>query len=62
MIKNQVDHLADIIIASNPGPVADYKNGKLQAINFLKGRLVVLGGGRFAPSLAGDILLKKLTE
>ena len=55
-----IEVLADEVLAANPGPVADYKSGKTSALNFLKGQLMKLSKGKANPSLAGEILEKKL--
>lgn len=55
-----LEAFADEVIAANPGPVADYRGGKPSALNFLKGQLMKLSKGKANPSLAGEILEKKL--
>lgn len=55
-----IEALADQVIASNPGPVAEYKAGKTSVINFLKGQLMKLSKGKANPTMAGEILEKKL--
>jgi aspartyl-tRNA(Asn)/glutamyl-tRNA(Gln) amidotransferase subunit B len=56
-----IEALADQVIAANPGPVADYKAGKLASINFLKGQVMKLSKGQANPAVAGQILEKKLS-
>jgi len=55
-----IEALADQVIAANPGPVADYKAGKLASLNFLKGQVMKLSKGQANPQLAGEILERKL--
>ncbi len=55
-----IEKLADDVIAANPGPAADFRNGKPAALNFLKGQLMKLSKGKANPSLAGEILQRKL--
>jgi len=55
-----IEALADEVIASNPGPVEEYKAGKTSVINFLKGQLMKLSKGKANPTMAGEILEKKL--
>jgi aspartyl-tRNA(Asn)/glutamyl-tRNA(Gln) amidotransferase subunit B len=55
-----IEALADEVLAANPGPVADYKSGKITALNFLKGQLMKLSKGKANPAMAGEILEKKL--
>ncbi len=57
-----IEALADQVIAANPGPVADYRAGKLASINFLKGQVMKLSKGQANPAVAGEILEKKLSS
>jgi aspartyl-tRNA(Asn)/glutamyl-tRNA(Gln) amidotransferase subunit B len=50
----------DDAIAANPNPVADYKAGKLAALNSLKGQVMKLSKGKANPALVGEILERKL--
>jgi aspartyl-tRNA(Asn)/glutamyl-tRNA(Gln) amidotransferase subunit B len=56
-----IEAFVDEAIAANPGPVADYKAGKVSALNFLKGQVMKLSKGKANPALAGEILEKKLS-
>jgi aspartyl-tRNA(Asn)/glutamyl-tRNA(Gln) amidotransferase subunit B len=49
-------------IAANPRAVAEYKGGKAQSINFLKGQVMKLSHGKANPNKVSEILLKKLAE
>lgn len=55
-----IEAFCDQVIAANPGPVADFKNGKTAALNFLKGQVMKLSRGRANPALVGEILARKL--
>lgn len=55
-----LEKLCDEAIAANPGPAADFRAGKLAALNFLKGQVMKLSKGKASPTLAGEILEKKL--
>ena len=55
-----IEAFVDQVIAANPGPVADFKAGKVSALNFLKGQVMKLSKGKANPALAGEILEKKL--
>lgn len=55
-----IEALADEVIRANPGPAADFRGGKMAALNFLKGQLMKLSKGKANPQLAGEILQKKL--
>ncbi len=55
-----IEKFCDEAIAANPNSVADYKNGKIAALNFLKGQVMKLSKGKANPNLVGEILEKKL--
>jgi aspartyl-tRNA(Asn)/glutamyl-tRNA(Gln) amidotransferase subunit B len=55
-----IEAFVDQAISANPGSVADYKAGKISALNFLKGQVMKLSKGKANPALAGEILEKKL--
>jgi aspartyl-tRNA(Asn)/glutamyl-tRNA(Gln) amidotransferase subunit B len=55
-----IEKFCDEAIAANPNSVADYKSGKVAALNFLKGQVMKLSKGKANPNLAGEILEKKL--
>jgi aspartyl-tRNA(Asn)/glutamyl-tRNA(Gln) amidotransferase subunit B len=55
-----IEKFCDEVIAANPGPVADFKAGKVAALNFLKGQVMKLSKGKANPALVGEILEKKL--
>jgi aspartyl-tRNA(Asn)/glutamyl-tRNA(Gln) amidotransferase subunit B len=55
-----IEAFCDQAIAAHPGPAADYKAGKLAALNFLKGQVMKLSKGKANPNLVGEILERKL--
>lgn len=55
-----IEKFCDDAIAANPNSVADYKAGKVAALNFLKGQVMKLSKGKANPNLIGEILEKKL--
>jgi aspartyl-tRNA(Asn)/glutamyl-tRNA(Gln) amidotransferase subunit B len=55
-----IEKFCDEAIAANPNPVADYKAGKVAALNSLKGYVMKLSKGKANPALAGEILERKL--
>ena len=55
-----IEKFCDEAIAANPGPAADFKAGKVAALNFLKGQVMKLSKGKANPNLIGEILEKKL--
>jgi aspartyl-tRNA(Asn)/glutamyl-tRNA(Gln) amidotransferase subunit B len=55
-----IEKFCDDAITANPNSVADYKNGKVAALNFLKGQVMKLSKGKANPTLVGEILERKL--
>ncbi len=55
-----IEKFCDEAIAANPNPVADYKAGKVAALNSLKGQVMKLSKGKANPALVGEILKRKL--
>jgi len=49
-------------ITASPKAVAEYKSGKLQAINAIKGQVMKLSQGKANPVIVGEILAQKLAE
>jgi aspartyl-tRNA(Asn)/glutamyl-tRNA(Gln) amidotransferase subunit B len=57
-----LEALCNQVIAANPGPTADYKAGKVAALNFLKGQVMKLSKGKANPALVGEILQRLLSH
>jgi aspartyl-tRNA(Asn)/glutamyl-tRNA(Gln) amidotransferase subunit B len=55
-----LEKFCDDAIAANPGPAADFRAGKVAALNFLKGRVMKLSKGKANPALVGEMLERKL--
>jgi aspartyl-tRNA(Asn)/glutamyl-tRNA(Gln) amidotransferase subunit B len=55
-----IDKFCDDAIAANPNSVADFKAGKVAALNFLKGQVMKLSKGKANPAVVGEILERKL--
>ena len=55
-----IEKFCDDAIAANPAPVADYRAGKIAALNSLKGQVMKLSKGKANPALVGEILERKL--
>jgi aspartyl-tRNA(Asn)/glutamyl-tRNA(Gln) amidotransferase subunit B len=55
-----IEAFCDQAIAANPGPAADFKSGKLAALNFLTGSVMKLSRGKANPALIREILQRKL--
>jgi len=59
--NNELKKVIIEVIEGNPGPVADYKNGKEQSIGFLVGQVMQRTKGQANPQLARKILQAELT-
>ena len=55
-----IEALCDQAIANSPKAVAEYKAGKVQAINSIKGQVMKLSQGKANPAVVGEILARKL--
>ena len=55
-----IEALCDQAIAASAKAVAEYKAGKLQAINSIKGQVMKLSQGKANPQLVSEILTRKL--
>jgi aspartyl-tRNA(Asn)/glutamyl-tRNA(Gln) amidotransferase subunit B len=55
-----IEALCDQAIADSPKAVAEYKSGKLQAINAIKGQVMKLSQGKANPTVVSEVLAKKL--
>jgi aspartyl-tRNA(Asn)/glutamyl-tRNA(Gln) amidotransferase subunit B len=55
-----IEKFCDEVIAANPKSAADFKAGKVAALNFLKGQVMKLSKGKANPNLVGEILERKL--
>jgi aspartyl-tRNA(Asn)/glutamyl-tRNA(Gln) amidotransferase subunit B len=57
---NALETVCDEVIAAHPKSAADYRQGKMAALNFLKGQVMRRTQGRANPNLAGEILQRRL--
>ena len=55
-----IEKIADQVIAENPKAVEDIKNGETKAIGFLVGQVMKLSKGQANPSMAQELLQKKI--
>lgn len=55
-----IEKFCDDVIAANPGPAADFRSGKIAALNFLKGQVMKLSKGKANPGLVGEVLERRL--
>jgi len=58
--QGAIEKFCDDAIAANPKSVADYKAGKVAALNALKGQVMKLSKGKANPGLVGEMLERKL--
>ena len=58
--SGEIETIVDNIIAANPQPVADFKQGKAQAQSFLVGQVMKATKGRANPALVNKLLRERL--
>ena len=58
--KGEIEAIVDKVIADNPKPVEDVKNGEMKAIGFLVGQVMKASQGKANPAEAQKILRDKL--
>ena len=58
--EKQIEEIAKEVIEQNSNPVADYKNGNQNSIQFLVGQVMAKTKGRANPKLAREILERLL--
>jgi aspartyl-tRNA(Asn)/glutamyl-tRNA(Gln) amidotransferase subunit B len=56
----EIESIVDRVIADNPQPVADFKQGKAQAQTFLVGQVMKATKGRANPALVNKLLKERL--
>ncbi len=58
----ELERFVDEAIKANPGPVADFKNGKKAAAGFFVGQVMKLSKGKADPKIVGQIVQQKLSQ
>src|SRR5262249_21799848 len=58
--SSELEAIVQKVLADNPAPVADYRSGKVTAINFLKGQVMKATRGKANPSVAEELLRRLL--
>ncbi len=58
----ELEAVAREVLAANPGPVTDYRNGKERALGFLVGQMMKATQGRANPGLVNRILREELSR
>src|SRR3989344_1189661 len=57
---SELEKVAEELISENPGPVADYKKGKKEALKFLVGKMMAKTKGQANPQVASELIEKLL--
>ena len=60
--RGAIETLVAGVLAANPGPVAQFKAGKLGLQGFLMGQVLKAGGGRLDPKVATEVLVEALAK
>ena len=58
--EGMIESVIDKVISENSGTVEQFKSGKVKAIGFLVGQVMIQTKGKANPMLVNEILLKKL--
>ncbi len=58
--EGELGSIVDRVIAQNPGPAQEYREGKKKAIGFLIGKVMAETGGKANPRLVNEMVAKKL--
>lgn len=56
-----IEEIVERVIADNPKPVEDYKNGNKKSIGFLVGQVMKLSKGKANPGMVNQLLAQKLS-
>jgi aspartyl-tRNA(Asn)/glutamyl-tRNA(Gln) amidotransferase subunit B len=57
--ESALEALCERVIRENPKPVEDFRKGHSASLNFLKGQVMKLSGGKANPKLIGEILQRQ---
>lgn len=60
--QSAIDSLVDKVIAANPDPVMQFKNGKTGALQFIIGQVMKESKGKAKPDLVRDVVIEKLKQ
>ncbi len=58
--SGELQKIAEEIVLENPGPVSDYKKGKIESLKFLIGKMMAKTKGQANPQIAAELLEKLL--
>lgn len=59
--SGELQKIVQEVIAENPGPAGDYKKGKIEALQFLVGKVMAKTKGKANPQIVREILLSFLS-
>ena len=57
-----IEALCDKVMAAHAKSVADFRAGQVASLNFLKGQVMKLSGGKANPHVVGEVLQRKLSQ
>ena len=60
--SGELQSMIEQVIADNPGPVGQYREGKKKAIGFLIGQVMAKTKGKANPKLVNEIMVRKLEQ
>ncbi|CBE67870.1 MAG: Asp-tRNA(Asn)/Glu-tRNA(Gln) amidotransferase subunit GatB [Candidatus Methylomirabilis oxygeniifera] len=60
--QDELRRIVEEVLAAHPGPVADYRKGKVQSLTFLIGMVMKSSRGKANPPVARELLLARLNS
>ncbi len=60
--ESELVEIVAAVVADNPGPAEDFRNGKQKAMGFLVGQVMKATKGKANPKMVNEILLKALNK
>ena len=58
--SSAVSAIVDRVLENNPASIADYKQGREKALQYLMGQVMKESKGKATPQLTRDLILRKL--
>lgn len=59
--QDELRRIVEEVLAAHPGPVADYRKGRVQSLTFLVGMVMKASRGKANPQVANELLIARLT-
>lgn len=59
---SEITKIANIVLDENPDIITQYKNGKVQMVNYLVGQVMKKTGGKANPGLARDVMMVEIEK